>query len=200
MQHDTAASWRSTATAAMDAAKAGNWRQCQELCALTAERQSPALMTVSRLNILICQYQLGFTSQIPERALPLITHLPAGAAIAAIGLSLLAARKSGTLLDFKRVVLALADERNSATDLPTIPIFVLLHENEDGCTVLEHADASLMSEVVASFLSSDSLVLEEQTKVQSLASRYRERADITAASHFSPKAQISDKKVWWKRW
>jgi len=44
-------------------------------------------MTASRLNILICQYQLGFTDLIAERALPLLAHLPSGAAITTIGLS-----------------------------------------------------------------------------------------------------------------
>lgn len=185
MQQRSSTHWQPTAIAAMEDARRGDWKHCQELCALTAEQQSPAVMSVSRLNILICQYQLGFTSQIPERALPLLTHLPNGAAIATIGLSLLAARKNGTLLDFKRVVLALADERHLAYDLPTVPIFVLLHENEIDCSVLESADASLMSEVVASFLSSDSLAADEEAKLQSLARRYRERADFAAASHLS---------------
>jgi len=113
---------------------------------------------------------------------------------------LLAARKSGTLLDFKRVVLVLADERNLALDLPTVPTFVLLHENEVDCTVVEHGDAALMSEVVASFLASDTLDPEDKSKLQSLAARYRERADITAASHFRSAAPIAEKRAWWKRW
>jgi hypothetical protein len=199
MQQNTETSWRATAASAMEAAKRGDWRSCQELCALTSERQSPALMTVSRLNILICQYQLGSTDLIPERALPLIMHLTTGATIASLGLALLAARKSGTLLEFKPVVLALADERHRALDLPTVPTFVLLHENEVGCTVLEHADASLMSEVVGSFLSSDLLDSEEKPKLESLARRYRERAAITAASHLRPEAPSAKKQAWWRR-
>ena len=200
MQQDTEPSWRATTTAAKEAAERGDWRSCQELCALTAERQSPALMTVSRLNILICQYQLGFTDLIPERALPLTTHLPLGATIACLGLSLLAARKSGTLLEFKPVVIALADERHKEFDLPTVPTYVLLHENEVDCTVLEHADASLMSEVVASFISSDLLDSRERLQLESLARRYRERAAFTVASHLRSNGTAAMKRPWWKRW
>jgi hypothetical protein len=200
MQQDIGPSWQASTTSAMDAAKRGDWKSCQELCALTAEQQSPALMTVSRLNILICQYQLGFNDLIPERALPLTTHLPVGATLTCLGLSLLAARKSGTLFEFKPVVLALADERHKAFDLPTVPTFVLLHENEVDCTVLEHTDASMMSEVVASFISSDRLESEERSQLESLARRYRERAAVTAASNLRSDAPAAMKRPWWKLW
>lgn len=192
--------WRASLKAAFAAADARNWKTCQELCALTAEQQPPTVMAVSRLNILICQYQLGFTNQIPERALPLISHLPAGGVVTTLGLSLLAAKKSGTLLDFKSLALALADERHQAFDLPTVPTFVLLHENETDCTVQENADAALMSEVVATFLSAGNLSSQETAKLESLARRYRERAAATAVSHFRADGATERKKSWWKPW
>lgn len=200
MTQNAGPSWRADAASAMEAAQRGDWRSCQEICARTAERQSPAVMTVSRLNILICQYQLGFTDLIPERALPLTPHLPFGATIACLGLTLLAARKSGTLLEFKRVVLVLADERHQAFDLPTVPTFVRLHENEVDCAVLEHADAALMSEVVATFLASDLLDAQERSKLESLARRYRERSVVTATSDLKPDAPPAKGRPWWKRW
>ena len=188
MPQESSPSWEVIVAAALEAAKVSDWKRCQELCALTAERRSPALMTVSRFNILICQYQLGFTNLIPERALPLIEHLPPDAVLATLGLSLLAARKNGTLQDYKRVVLALADAGKEALELPSVPIFVLLHEDEIRCTVHEFSDASLMSEIVSSFLAMNSLNSDSRTKLESLAQRYRERADITANNLLESKA------------
>lgn len=156
--------------------------RCQELCATLAEQPPKALMATSRLNILICQYHLGYTQLIPERALPLLGHLPAGAALACLGLSLLAARKSDALATLKPVVLVLADERHSALDLPTVPTFVGLHDDLAGCTVVESPDGALMSEVVATFLCSGSLTEQETKALISLSRRYLEKAAIMAGS------------------
>ncbi len=88
---------------ACETAQRGNWLEAQKLCAALTDEPMP-LGAIARLNILVLQYHLGFMQLIPERALPLLPHLPMGAQLACAGLSLLAARKSETLLSFKQVV------------------------------------------------------------------------------------------------
>lgn len=178
-------------------ARLHDWRGTQEICASIAE-QPPPVGAVARLDILICQYHLGHTQQIPERALPLLSHLPASAHLACVGLSLLAARKNASLPVFKPVVLALAAPANLAFDLPTVPLFVLLHPDLATCSVAETADASLMSEVVQTYLDSDALSEEERSKLESLAHRYRERAATIAASDLAVSGGEPRRKPWWK--
>lgn len=192
--------WRATVEAAMAAAQAGDWRHCQQLSAMTAEHQSPALMCVSRLNILICQYHLGSVQLIPERALPLLPLLPPGAVPACLGFALLAARKSGTLPQFKGVALGLAADWLEPLDLPSVPLFVLLHENQADCSVIEHSDGSLMSEVVHHFLESGGIDAAESAKLRSLAAKYRKRAVLMATHEVSLKSAACKRKPWWKFW
>jgi len=99
--------------------------RCQELCARLAMLASP-VSPLARLNILICQYQLGHYQLIPERVLPLISHVPPVATLAFLGLALPAAHKADSVASFKQVALALASPENLAFDLPSVPTFVVL--------------------------------------------------------------------------
>ena len=155
-----------------------DWRGAQELCAALGNHPPP-IGAVARLNILICQYHLGHTKLIPERALPLLSHLPVTGWLPCAGLALLAARKNGNLPILKHVVLALADPKFQAWDLPTVPTHVMLDANMSACIVLESDDAALMSEIVQEFLKSPDLTADEQAKLQSLASRYRQVSVLT---------------------
>ena len=166
---------------ACEAARQGDWMKAQQLLAPLGDQTMP-LGAVARLNILVCQYHLGYVQLIPERALPLLPHLPLGARLACAGLSLLAARKSETLLNYKQVVLALCDPANEPLDLPTVPTFVTLGADPTACSVLESSDGALMSEVVHAFLGSDLLSQTEAAQLHYLAARYRERASIVAAA------------------
>jgi hypothetical protein len=157
-----------------------DWRGAQELFA-TLGNHPPPIGVVARLNILICQYHLGFTKLIPERALPLLEHLSVIGWLPCAGLALLAARKNGELPNLKPVILALADPKFKALDLPAVPTYVMLAADMSSYLVLESSDAALMSEVVQEYLRSADLSAEEQAKLQSLASRYLDRASITAA-------------------
>ena len=184
---------------ACETARRGEWLQAQKLCAALANEPMPT-GAIARLDILICQYHLGSVQLIPERALPLLAHLPVGAQLACAGLSLLAARKSETLLSFKEVVLALADRVNEPLDLPTVPTFVMVGADPTACSVVESSDGALMSEVVQAFLDSDVLAPAEVARLHSLADRYRVRASIVAASDLVPSrpAPSAPRKPWWR--
>ena len=176
---------------AFQQAKANDWRAAQELCAVLGNH-APPLGVIARLNILICQYHLGHTQLIPERVLPLLGHLPPPLWPACIGLSLLAARKNNSLPDFKHLVLALADPRNQALDLPTVPTFVMLESDMATYRVVESADGALMSEIVQKCSDAKGLTEEEKHRLLLLASRYRERASITAASYVNEANRAKD--------
>lgn len=184
---------------ALASAQVGNWRQAQESCAVLVNH-APPVGAVARLNILICQYQLGNTQLIPERALPLLSHLPVTGWLPCAGLALLAARKNGELSKLKPLVLALANPKFKAWDLPSVPTYVMLQPDMASCMVLESNDAALMSEIVQNFLGDRDLTTEEQTQLQSLGNRYLERAVATAA-HFLEQKQVGQpQKPWWKFW
>ena len=176
-----------------------DWRGAQELCAALGNHPPP-IGAVARLNILICQYHLGHTKLVPERALPLLSHLPVTGWLPCAGLALLAARKNGELPALKHVVLALADPKFQAWDLPTVPTCVMLDANMSACIVLESDDAALMSEIVQEFLKSPDLAAEEQAKLQSLASRYLDRASMTAAHTMERNDVTRPHRPWWKLW
>jgi hypothetical protein len=185
---------------ACEAARQGDWMKAQQLLAPLVEHSMP-LGAMARLNILVCHYHLGHVALIPERALPLLPHLPFGARLACAGLSLLAARKNETLLSYKEVVLALCDPANEPLDLPTVPTFVALGADPTACSVLESSDGALMSEVVHVFLHSGLLSPTEAAQLQSLAGRYRERASIVAAADLRrPPTAPARRKPWWKPW
>lgn len=167
---------------AMARAQKRDWRKVQELCAELGNHPPP-IGPVARLNILICQYHLGFTELVPQRALPLLSHLPVTGWLPCVGLALLAARKNGELAMFKPLAMALTDPRYLAWDLPTVPAFVMLQPEKAACMVIESTDAALMSEIVQDFLNREDLSGDERAKLQSLADRYLERAVTTAAKH-----------------
>lgn len=177
---------------AFQQAKANDWRAAQELCAVLGNHPPP-LGVIARLNILICQYHLRHTQLIPERALPLLEHLPPQLWPACIGLSLLAARKNDSLSDFKHLVLALAAPRNQELDLPTVPTFIMLNSDMATYSVLESADGALMSEVVQECSDAKGLTTEEKQRLLSLATRYRERASIIAASYVNGANHVKQK-------
>lgn len=184
---------------AFQRSRLGDWRGTQELCAALGDHPPP-IGAVARLNILICQYHLGHTKLIPERALPLLSHLPAGGQLACVGLALLAARKNGELQKLKPVVLALTDPKYKAFDLPSVPTYVMLDRHLAKCVVLESDDAALMSEIVQEFLNSAGLTADEQRGLRSVADRYLERASKTAASNLKRNAVTRPKSAWWKFW
>jgi hypothetical protein len=176
-----------------------DWRGAQELCA-TLGNHPPPIGAVARLNILICQYHLGHAKLVSERALPLLSHLPVTGWLPCAGLALLAARKNGELPILKPVVLALADPKFQPWDLPTVPTCVMLNANMSACMVLESDDVALMSEIVQEFLKSPDLTANEQAKLQSLASRYLDRASRTAADTMERNDVTQPHKPWWKLW
>jgi hypothetical protein len=184
---------------AMERAQKGDWREVQELCAELGNHPPP-IGPVARLNILICQYHLGFTQQVPQRALPLLSHLPVTGWLPCLGLVLLAARKNGELARFKPIVMSLADPVYQAWDLPTVPTFVMLQPEKASCLVIESTDAALMSEIVQGFLSREDLSEDERAKLQSLADRYLERAVTTAARRLQQNGTPQPQRPWWKFW
>jgi hypothetical protein len=186
-------------SAAMERARAGDWRRTQELCAELGNHPSP-IGVVARLNILICHYHLGHTKLIPERALPLLSYLPVTGWLPCAGLALLAARKNGELAKLKPLVMALADPKYQAWDLPTVPTYVMLEPKIASCIVLESTDAALMSEIVQEFLSAGGLSADEQAKLQSLATRYLERAVATADHQLERSGVTRPQRPWWKFW
>jgi hypothetical protein len=173
--------WKTAFQEAAEAAQARDWRRSQESSAKVAVYPVPQVCAVARLNILICQYHLGHFSLIAERALPLIQHLPPSATLTCVGIALLAANRTDSLLAFKKVALALAAPKYKAFDLPTVPIFVDLHDDLTTCKVRESTDAALMCEVVDKLLHSDGLKPAEGEALSSLAERYRQRVAETAA-------------------
>ena len=159
-----------------------NWLKAQETCAQLVFEPVP-IGPMARLNILVCQYHLRHTQLIPERALPLLPHLPDSALVACIGLVLLAAWKNDSLHTFKNLALALASFDLKPFDLPSVPTFVMLQPDLTSCAVAESADVAQMSEIAQWYLKSEGLSVDEEAKFQSLAQRYRERSAETATRH-----------------
>jgi len=185
--------------AAFVRAQQSDWRGAQEICAKLGCHPVP-IGAVARLNILICQYHLGHTKLIPERALPLLSHLPITGWLPCAGLAVLAARKNGELPKLRPLLMALADPKYQSVDLPTVPIFVMLQPGMASCSVVESADGALMSEIVQEFLNAGGLTADEQEKLQSLASRYLERAVMTAAANLKGNKSARPQRPWWKFW
>jgi len=166
-------------------AKAGDWRAAQETCATLGSDPVPAVATVARLDILICQYHLGFTGQIPERALPLLQHLPSSATFTCLGLILLAAGRNGELRVARKTALYLARLESSAWDLPTVPTFVLLRTDLTTCMVIESADPEPLCAVVEQVLQLPDLSTDERQSLSSLQERYHERMKANGAGQTS---------------
>ena len=85
-------------------------------------------------------------------------------------------------------------------DLPTVPKFVILHDNEQDSTVVEDEDGALMSEVVQVFLDSDELEDGEQVQLESLAKLYRARANECAVAAVKKADAQQSAKQWWRLW
>lgn len=171
-----------TFATAYEETQALNWLKAQETCAQLVYEPLP-IGPMARLNILVCQYHLGHTQLIPERALPLLPHLPDSALVACIGLALLAAWKNDSLPTFKNLALALAGADLKPFDLPSVPTFVMLQPDLSSCAVAESADVAQMSEIAQWYLKSEGLSVDEGARFQSLAERYRKRSAETAARH-----------------
>ncbi len=172
------------------AAQRGDWIAAQEACSGLA-MLAPPVGPLARLNILVCQYHLGHTQLIAERVLPLLQHIPSSASLTCAGLALLAARKAGTLHSYQGLLAILANEENTAFDLPTVPIFIKLQSDMQTCGILESHDCALMCEIVQTVLDSNTLSEGDAARLKSLAERCRTRTAATALSHLCTVIDLS---------
>lgn len=163
-------------------AEAQDWQACQTACDALTKSDDPRLATVARLNVMICQYQLGFDAQVLSADLVhLLDQLPSAARPSCLCVATLAAHRLGRSEICKLFVMILARWEMEPMDLPATPLFVMLGGDEQACQIAEAADSGPMIDIVDELMKIYQLDSDELRALDSLAEAYRARAAVVEA-------------------
>ena len=151
--------------------QAGDWQAMMALC--VEARKDPTHAPIAELDILIARYHLDRHDGLVDKALTLMTRLPAMAQVACCGIAMLSAFHTKDFEVAKKLAVRLAQVIKKPVDLPTLPTFVALAGER--VIVLEKDSVVPILPAIRRLQDSVSCTDEERSLLAELVKRYEIR-------------------------